>query len=180
MILPRNTPAIRAFVERRPPKESEMHSKTTEEFREDLEEFDTAMLVTRDGAHLRARPMQPHVGNADGSIRFLTSIRTHKVEEAERHPEANVVFTDDDANWISVSGRIRLSRAPTDIDELWSAAAEAWLGNGKDEAIVLILEPEFAEYWDYRENAVKAGWEMAKGMLTGRQPDIGDNRKLTL
>lgn len=157
-----------------------MHAKTTEEFRGDLEEFDTAMLVTRDGALLRSRPMQPHVGNPDGSIRFLTSIRTHKVEEVERHPEANLVFTDDDANWISVSGRIRLSRDPADIDELWSAAAEAWLTEGKGEAVVLVLDPEIAEYWDNRENVLKAGWEMAKGALTGERPDIGENRKLTL
>lgn len=157
-----------------------MQNRTTEEFLADLEEFDTAMLVTRDGAHLRARPMQPHVGNADGSIRFLTSIRTHKVEEVARAPEANLVFTDDDASWISVSGRMRLSRDAADIDELWSASAEAWLGHSRDEAVVLILEPEIAEYWDYRENAVKAGWEIAKGMLTGKQPDIGENRKLTL
>lgn len=157
-----------------------MHFKSTEEFRDDLEEFGTAMLVTRDGPWLRSRPMQPHVGNPDGSIRFLTSVRTHKVEEIERHPEANVVFADDDANWVSVSGRIRLSRDQGDIDDLWSPAAEAWLADGKQEALVLILEPEIAEYWDYRENVVKAGWELAKGALTGRRPDLGENRKLAL
>jgi general stress protein 26 len=157
-----------------------MHAKTTEEFREDLEEFDTAMLVTRDGPYLRSRPMQPHVGNPDGSIRFLSSARAHKVEEIDRYPEANAVFTDDDFNWISVSGRIRLSRDAADIEELWSPAAEAWITEGKGEAVVLIMEPEIAEYWDYRENAVKAGWEIAKGALTGKQPDIGEHDKLRL
>lgn len=157
-----------------------MHSKTREEFYDDLEHFDTTMLVTRDGAHLRARPMRPHFRHPDGTIRFLTSLATHKVDELANHPEANAVFTDDDKNWISVSGRVRLSSDRADVDELWSSEAEPFFENGKAEAVVLILEPEFAEYWESSANAIKAGWEMVKGTVTGKKPDIGENRKLTL
>lgn len=155
-----------------------MHAKTTKEFRDDLEMFDTAMLVTRDGSYLRARPMRPHIGHEDGSIRFLSSVRTHKVDEIGASPEANVVFSDDDAVWISVSGRVRLSREQVDIDELWTDGADAWID--KKEAVVLVVQPEIAEYWDNRENALKAGWEAAKGALTGKRPDIGEHSKLAL
>ncbi len=157
-----------------------MHEKTAKELRDDLERFDTAMLITRDGLYLRSRPMSPHIGREDGSIRFLSSVKTHTVEEIEANPDANVAFTDDDDLWISVSGRVRLSREQVDIAELWSSSAEMWLKHGKDEAIVLIVEPEIAEYWDNRENAVKAGWEIAKGALTGKRPDIGENRKVAM
>lgn len=157
-----------------------MHSKTRDEFYDDLDNFDTAMLVTRDGAHLRARPMRPYIGNPDGSIRFLTSLATHKVDELSSHPEANAVFTDDDKNWISVSGRVRLSSDKADVDELWSAEAEPFFENGKAEAVVLVLDPDLAEYWESSGNAIKAGWEMVKGTLTGKKPDLGEHRKLTL
>lgn len=156
-----------------------MHSRTTEEFLDDLDDFDTAMLVTRDGAFLRSRPMAVYVDTSDRTIRFLTSIRAHKVEEVERSPDANVVFMDED-NWISVSGRIRISRDQGDIDAIWSSAADAWLKDGKAEAIVLVLEPQIAEYWDHTDNALKAGWEMVKGTLSDSRPDVGDNRKLSL
>lgn len=155
-----------------------MHTKTSQEFFADLDDFDTAMLVTRDGAHLRSRPMASHVDPHKRSIRFLTSISTHKISEIEAHPQANLVFSDDDDSFISVSGRLRISRDNRDIDELWSTAAGAWMD--KSEAAVLIMEPEIAEYWDASDNAIKAGWEIAKGVLTGKQPDIGENRKLTL
>ena len=38
-----------------------MTEKSNREFFRDLEDFDTAMLVTRDGKHLRSRPMASYV-----------------------------------------------------------------------------------------------------------------------
>ena len=154
-----------------------MTEKSNREFFRDLEDFDTAMLVTRDGKHLRSRPMASYVDPDKRSIRFLTSVKTHKIEEIKQYPEANAVYTDDDDEFISVSGRLTISRDARDIDELWSAGAEAWIN--KDEAAVLILEADIAEYWN-GDNMMKASWEMAKAMLTGDKPDVGDNETLTL
>lgn len=148
-----------------------MDRKTADELREDLEDFDIAMLVTKDGKFLRSRPMKPNI-NADGTIRFLTSKKTHKVDEVDSTPQANAVFSDDDGEYISVSGSIRLSDTQADIDELWSPAAAPWFENGKAEAIVLIMEPEIAEYWDTSDSKIKAGWEMVKGALGGSKPDL--------
>lgn len=154
-----------------------MDKKPTEEFYEDLEDFDTAMLVTRDADMLRSRPMKPYVGNPDGSIRFLTSKHTHKIDEANADPAANVVFADD-GEWISVSGDIMLSSDPSDIDELWTADAEPWFENGKADAVVMILNPRAAEYWD--SSKLKANWEMLKSAVTGQKADPGTNQKLAL
>jgi hypothetical protein len=65
-----------------------MDRKTADELREDLEDFDIAMLVTKEGKFLRSRPMKPNI-NADGTIRFLTSKKTHKVDEVDSSPQAN-------------------------------------------------------------------------------------------
>ncbi len=157
-----------------------MKAKNTSEFFDDLDAFDTAMLVTRDGKYLRSRPMTPYVNSADGTIRFLTSRRTHKTEELAIYPEANIVFTDDSEVWISVSGKVRQSFERADIEELWSPAAEAFLQDGKDEAVVLIVDAEMAEYWDQSKSTLRAGWEMAKGAITGETPDVGNHQKLDL
>lgn len=155
-------------------------SRTNDEFFKDLETFDIAMLVTHDGQHLRARPMASHVNKADKTIRFLTSVTTHKLQELERDARANAVFSDDRKIWISVSGRIRVSHNSADIDEIWLSAAEAWLETEKKEAAVLVFEPEIGEYWDNSTNFAKAGWEMAKGVLSDERPDIGKNEKVEL
>lgn len=158
-----------------------MTHKTTDDFFNDLDGFDTAMLVTHDSGDLRARPMSVRIDKAGKTIRFLTSVKTHKLDEIERDARANAVFSDDSKVWISVSGKIRISRDQKDIDELWSSAAEAWLNAGKSEAAVLILEPSMGEYWDNSTNVVKAGWEMAKAVLSDNErPDIGKHAKVDL
>lgn len=157
-----------------------MDFKTTEEFRKDIGKFDTCMLVTRDGEHLRSRPMAPKLDESDGTIRFLTSKKTHKTDETERSPQANAAFADHSAgDFISVSGPIRLSDDKADIDAIWTSAADIWLKEGKAEAVVLILEPQIAEYWD-GQNTMKAGWEMIKGALSDRRPHPGDHGKVAL
>lgn len=156
-----------------------MTAKTNEEFRDDLSRFDTCMLVTVDGGRLRSRPMKPYIDNPDQTIRFLTSKKTHKVAEADANPQANVVFADDDGAWISVSGAITLSTEQGDIDELWSPEAAPWFVDGKEEAIVMILSPNMAEYWD-SGSKLKAGWELAKSAVTGKRPDIGEHGKVDL
>lgn len=157
-----------------------METRTNDEFRADIKAFDMCMLATKDGAHLRSRPMAPHVSAENASIRFLTSKKTHKIDEVKKNPNANAVFSNGDGLYISVSGRISLSDSRQDVDELWSPAAAPWFEDGKSEAVVLVLEPEIAEYWDNSDSKVKAGWEMVKGTLTGKRPDVGDHGKVDM
>jgi general stress protein 26 len=156
-----------------------MNTRTTDEFRDDLARFDTCMLATKDGSRLRSRPMKPYLDNPDGTIRFLTSTKTHKVNEVEANPDANAIFVDEDGTWISVSGKVRVSSDAGDIDELWSPDAAPWFVDGKAEAVVMIMTPDMAEYWD-SGSKLKAGWELAKSAVTGKKPDIGEHGKIAL
>ena len=152
-----------------------------DEFWADLREFEMCMLVTRDGPFLRSRPMKTHYFDDDGTVRFLTSIDAHKVEELAENPAANLVFQNpDDNTWISVSGNARISVDRADIDQVWHEDADPWFPGGKDEAAVLIVEPDIAEYWTFPESQLQAKWELLKGELTGAPPDLGENRKLEL
>ena len=53
-----------------------------------------AMLVTRDGDKLRARPMSAHLERDENTIYFLADARRHKDEEIARDPHVNLAFPD--------------------------------------------------------------------------------------
>ena len=53
-----------------------------------------AMLVTRDGDKLRARPMSAYIERDNNAIYFLTDARRHKDEEIARNPSVNLSFAD--------------------------------------------------------------------------------------
>jgi general stress protein 26 len=153
----------------------------TERFWRDLLAFDVCMLVTRDGAYMRSRPMKPFFRPSSGRIFFLISERAHTLEEIKGEPSANLVFADD-ANkvWISVSGFTAISSAPEELDELWGAEVEPWFPSGKAEAVALAVTPEIAEYWTYPESRMRGRWELLKAELTGAVPETGVHRKVAL
>src|SRR5688572_31418448 len=53
-----------------------------------------AMLVTRDGDKLRARPMSAYLERENNAVYFLTDARRHKDEEIARNPSVNLSFAD--------------------------------------------------------------------------------------
>jgi general stress protein 26 len=64
-----------------------------------------AMLVTRDGEKLRARPMSAYLERENNAIYFLTDARHHKDDEIARNPGINLSFADaGDQKYVSVTG----------------------------------------------------------------------------
>lgn len=156
-----------------------MNTLEVDQFWDDLKTFEMCMLVTRDAHYMRSRPMKAHYFDDDGTVRFLTSIDTHKVDEIAAQPVANLVFAHpEDNSWISVSGAARISVDRADVDSLWDDSDGAWKPATKEEAAVLIVEPDIAEYWTYPGSELRAKWELLKGELTGTPPDLGEHKKL--
>ncbi|KQT83968.1 pyridoxamine 5'-phosphate oxidase family protein [Aurantimonas sp. Leaf443] len=147
-----------------------------------VREFDTAMVVTRDGGALRARPMAPRIPKAGGEIRFLTERPSHKVEEIEADSSVAATFSKH-GRYLSVSGTARILTDRASVAEIWDAEAEAWLPQGKDDpsVVVLSIDPHMAEIWDVKANKVTQAYEFAKAYLGGQdRPDVGENRKIDL
>jgi hypothetical protein len=46
--------------------------------------------------------------------------------------------------------------------------------------LVLLIEPLTAELWDGPASAAIAAFEFAKARLTGEEPKLGENRKVTV
>ena len=86
-----------------------------------------AMLVTRDGDKLRARPMSAYLERENNAIYFLTDARRHKDEEIARNPGINLSFADaGDQKYVSVTGTAVVSNDRAKIKELFSTPAKAW------------------------------------------------------
>ena len=148
-----------------------------------VEDIGECMLVSEDGAFLRARPMVGRVDAEAGRIRFLTRADSAKTQEVEKDHQVCLCYVDpEDGNYVSVSGLARSVRDEALQKDLWTVMAQAWFEGGPDDPDVRVLEvqPVRAEYWRSDDNSVIALWEIGKALVTSSRPDLGENRKLVL
>jgi general stress protein 26 len=140
-----------------------------------------AMLVTRDGDKLRARPMSAYLERDENAIYFLTDARRHKEEEIARDPNVNLSFADPGSQkYVSVTGTSAVSNDRARIRQLFSTPAKAWWDSPDDPNIrVLKITPDDAEFWD-SPGSVLSYVKMAAAAVTGKRPDLGDNRKVAM
>jgi general stress protein 26 len=140
-----------------------------------------AMLVTRDGDKLRARPMSAYPQGEENAIYFLTDARHHKDEEIARDPQVNLSFADaGDQKYVSVTGTAVISNDRAKIKQLFSTPAKAWWDSADDPSIrILKVTPEEAEFWD-SPGTVISYVKMTAAAVTGTRPDLGDNRKVAM
>jgi general stress protein 26 len=140
-----------------------------------------AMLVTRDGDKLRARPMSAYLERESNAIYFLSDARRHKDEEIARNPGINLSFANSsDQKYVSVTGTAVVSNDRAKIKQLFSTPAKAWWESADDPNIrVLKITPDDAEFWD-SPGSVISYVKMAAAAVSGTRPDLGDNRKVAL
>lgn len=140
-----------------------------------------AMLVTRDGDKLRARPMSAYLDRDANSIFFLTDARNHKDEEIARDPSVNLSFADAGSQkYVSLTGTAVISNDRTKIKELFSTPAKAWWDSPEDPNIRLLkITPDDAEFWD-SPGTVISYVKMAAAAVTNTRPDLGENRKVSM
>jgi general stress protein 26 len=140
-----------------------------------------AMLVTRDGDKLRARPMSAYLERDNNAVYFLTDARRHKDDEIAKNPGINLSFADaSDQKYVSVTGTAVVSNDRAKIKQLFATEAKAWWDSADDPNIrVLKITPDDAEFWD-SPGTVISYVKMAAAAVTGTRPEIGDNRKVAM
>lgn len=148
-----------------------------------MESIGLCMLVTHDGAgdDLRARPMSAHVAREEEAVFFLSDVRQHKDDEIEINQNVCLAFADPGGqSYVSVTGTANVLDDRAKVAELWSTAAKAWWKSKDDPNIrVLRVMPSMAEFWDSPGKLVTSV-RMAAAALTGRPPQLGENRKVAL
>ena len=156
-----------------------------QKLRDMVKDIDFCMLTTIDeNGDLHSRPMSAN-GEIDenGNLWFFTGVSSHKVSEVGNAPKVNVSFADPkNQQYASITGVAQLVRDPTKIDELWKPEFRMWFPEGKDdpEVALLRISLEKAEYWDSPSSTVAYALSFVSSLVTGKQPDFGENKKLEL
>lgn len=154
-----------------------------------IDRNDTAMFTTRraDG-HLVSRPMatQERVSGVD--LWFVTDISSHKLDELESDPHVNLAYYNlKSREWVSVSGTAVISQDRNTIRELYKPDWKAWFGDnggaengGPDDPrlALIMVEAHSVEYMVSNEPRPLVLFKVAKAILTGTAPKVGEQRTL--
>jgi len=150
-----------------------------------IDEVEIAMMTTRrpDG-HLRSRAMATQKAASGADLWFVAREGTGKLAEIAHDPHVNLsYFKSSNTEWVSVSGEARLSRDREKIHELYAPDWSLWFdkagdsrhGTADDPRIVLIGVTVFAaEFLAIDAPRPVLLYEMAKGWLTGNEPQLGE------
>jgi general stress protein 26 len=142
----------------------------------------TAAVTTRtaEGA-LHSRPLAVLEDDFAGKLWFFTADPSAKTADVAANPEVNV-SVGDGKGWLSLSGTAEVTRDPAKIDEYWNPWAEAYFEGGREDPSVALLEIDVdtIEYWDLDKPAVVQAFEVLKGIITKKSPDVGESGTLTV
>lgn len=162
-------------------------AKKIEELYSLVEGIDIAMLTNRsyDGT-LTSRPMATQAKRPRVDFWFVTSTETHKVDEIQAQPEVNLAYYNNKSReWVSVSGTARIITDRELIRTLYKPDWKAWFGDeggvrngGPNDPRLALIEIEAHEATYLKSNQPRAVqlFKVAKAMLTGETPKVGDMR----
>ena len=148
-----------------------------------IEKVSVCMLTTQFAGGLRARPLEARPDRDAGLIFFVTDIHSAKEHEIEATPDVGLVFIDSNEKaYLSITGRARVIHDADKTKAAWRKTDEVWWPGGPDSPDVCLLriEPCTAELWDGPASTVVTAFEFAKARLTGEEPKLGENRKVTV
>jgi len=154
-----------------------------------IEESKVAMMTTRraDGL-LRSRPMANQKQASGADLWFVTAEGVEKLKDIEHDAQVNLsYFRESKMEWVSISGIARISRDRETIRELyeddwkiWFAEeGDPWHGTADDPRMVLIgVDVQLADFLEVNKPTPVVLFEMAKGWLTGTEPQVGEMHRL--
>jgi general stress protein 26 len=147
-----------------------------------IERVGICMLTTRFCRGLRARPLEARPDRKSGLIWFVTDLRSGKEHEIESEHDVGLAFIDAGARaYLSLTARARVLVDPSITAEFWKGTDSAWWSGPDDPNVcVLRVKPLIAELWDGPASSAATVFEFAKARLTGVQPRLGENRKVTV
>jgi general stress protein 26 len=151
--------------------------------KEMLKDIDFCMLTTLDDqGDLHSRPMSLNSDIDDtGTLWFFTSANSLKAHEISTTPKVNASFANTDSHqYVSVSGIAELVNDRNKIKELWKPILKAWFPDGPDQSDLALLKItiEKAEFWDGDSSTVAQVFNFVSAIVTGKQVELGENKKL--
>jgi general stress protein 26 len=147
-----------------------------------IEKVGIAMLTTSFPGGLRARPVEARPERDADLIWFVTDLRSGKEHEIETEHDVGLVFIDAKAKaYLSITARAEVRRDHAKAAEIWKRSDNMWWKGPDDPNVcVLRVRPLTAELWDGPASAAMAAFEFVKARITGKKPNLGENRKVTV
>ena len=155
-----------------------------------IEGIETAMFTTRraDG-HLVSRPMATQKREPGADMWFVTDIESEKMDELESDPHVSLAYYNVKTwEWVSVSGTVTISQDRELIRELYKPDWKAWFGDeggardgGPNDPrfALLLVDAHSVVYGKRNKPKPLVLFELAKGILTGKEPDVSDVRHVS-
>ncbi|HET7188533.1 MAG TPA: pyridoxamine 5'-phosphate oxidase family protein [Gemmatimonadaceae bacterium] len=154
-----------------------------------IDGIEIAMFTTRraDG-QLVSRPMATQERVTGTDLWFVTDVSSHKLDDLRNDPNVNLSYYNvKSREWVSVAGTATVTQDRNLIKELYKPDWKAWFGdeggekNGgpDDPRLALILvEAQSVEYLVTTKPKPVVLFEVAKAMVTGNPPKVGEQRHL--
>lgn len=159
-----------------------MTDTVRESFEEIIEEFDTAMLITRSASgELHGRPMHIAGHTEAAQLTFATSIKSGKIDEIDEDHRAAVTMQGSN-RYVSLAGSVKISNDGARIESVWSPGMKLWFPDGPEDPTLRLIDfiPVSGAYWDISggesfEFLIEAG----KALINDRKIDsdkAGDHK----
>jgi general stress protein 26 len=144
-----------------------------------IEKIPMALLITKDGDALDARPMAARARIADRRI-FILANRGEDSDRQVREDDEVIVSFQKDTTHVVVHGHAASSDDRSKIKELWTIFDKAWWDGPDDPRITLIsVTPSRAEYWESPGKLISYA-DMLLSAAIGKKPGAGDHGTVRL
>ena len=164
--------------------------KKLKELYELIDGMEIAMMTTRaPSGRLVTRPMATQQQEDDADLWFVTNIEADKIDDIRHDPNVNLGYYDDGSKeWVSVSGKATITQDRAKIHELYAPDWRAWFGDeggekdgGPDDPrlALIFVDAETVHYMKAKHSKPVTLFEIAKGIVTGHQPDLGRTEELS-
>jgi general stress protein 26 len=145
-----------------------------------IKDIPMALLVTKDGDRLDARPMGATAKPDEGRIFILANKREDSDRQIQSDSEVLLSFQKGATTWVVVHGRAIASNDRARIKQLWNAFDKAWWDGPDDPRIrLLTITPTNAEYWESPGKLI-AYTDMLIAAATGGRPKTGEHGQTAL
>ena len=154
-----------------------------------IDDMEVCLFTTRRGdGRLVTRPMQVQERTSGTDLWFVTDVEANKLDELATDPHVNLGFySNRSREWVSVSGKAIISRDRDLIEAMYKPDWRAWFpeeggdrtGGPEDPRIALVLvEALSVIYFKKTKPQPVVLFEIAKAMVTGSTPHLGEERML--
>lgn len=145
-----------------------------------------AMFTTRhNNGHLHSRPMttQNTSLDEDASLWFFMSRDSEAVTDLASDGVVNISYADPgDDRYVSISANAVVVENAAMKERLWSKMAAAWFPGGVTDPDLALVQARIlhAGYWDTQQSKIVQLFHIAKAVVTGEPPKLGEHAQIRL